>query len=226
MIKNTVSIRDHKSARIKLLVLNSTLEIIKKGSFERVHVNKICSMVDISKVTFFKYFRQKEDILLYYLKVWCFHQAVELSLKHRSGLDGIRFLFDKVAKSYESHPGLFLGLFGYFSKKIMPIKPFPLKIAERRMLFSHIENIHEIDVLSLEQLFENFVLEAILNKEITKTGDVKQIVMMLHSILYGTMVTAHLHQKALVSVIFKQNLNLFLDSLHDNHSPVESMTGG
>jgi len=141
MTQRPVSVRENKSARIKLSILNSTLEIIEKNSFERVHVHQICSMVDISKVTFFKYFPQKEDILLYYFKVWCFHRAVELSVDHLKGLEGIRFLFDRVAKSYSSHPGLFSGLVGYYSRLEMPSRPFPLKYAERELLYPHIHKL-------------------------------------------------------------------------------------
>ncbi len=210
-----ISVRENKSARIKLSVLNSTLEIIEKKSFEHVHVNQICEMVDISKVTFFKYFPQKEDILLYYFKVWCFHRAVELSIEHKSGLGGVRFLFDSVAKSYNSHPGLFLGLVGYLSRLEMPARPFPLKHADRKLLYPQFDNINEIEMLSLDQLFENFVLEAIFSKEITKTGDVKKIVMMLDSILFGSIVTAHIRQAELAPLIFRQNLDQFLDSLNE-----------
>lgn len=213
-----VSVRENKSARIKLAVLNTTLEIIGKQAFEHVHVNRICEIVDISKVTFFKYFPQKEDILLYYYKVWCFHRAVELSREHKKGLDGIRYLFDCVAKSYGNHPGLLLGLVGYYAHLEMPVRPFPLKRAERELLYPGISNIHEVDMLSLDQLFENFLLDAIFSKEITKTGDVKKLVMMLDSILYGSVVTAHIRQEELAPLIFKQNLELFLDSLHADSS--------
>jgi AcrR family transcriptional regulator len=215
-----VSVRENKSARIKLSILNSTLELIEQSSFEKVHVSQICKKVDISKVTFFKYFPQKEDIVRYYYKVWCFHRAVELSMDHRSGLDGIRFLFDQIAKSYLIHPGLFLGLVSFYAKIDMPVRPFPLKRAERELLYPNIENINDIEMLSMDQLFENFLLEAIFSKEITKTGDVKKMVIMVNSILFGSMLTAHLRQEEQSSFIFKQNLELFIESL--NESQVES----
>ena len=214
MMKYTIpSVRENKTARIKISILNASLELIGKKSFDHVHVSQICSLVGISKVTFFKYFHQKEDILRYYYKVWSFHRAVELSKDHKSGLTGIRYLFDCVSLSYSKYPGVFLGLYSYLCKLEMPVRPFSMKIAERTLLYPEIENISEIESLSLDQLFENFLLEAIFNKEITRTGNVKQLLHMLDTILFGTILTAHVKLSEPSPLLFKQNLEMFLESL-------------
>jgi AcrR family transcriptional regulator len=207
------SVREKKSARIKISILSATIEIIGKGSFDTIHVNQICDIAGVSKVTFFKYFPQKEDILLHYFKVWCFHRAVELSIDQKSGIEGIRYLFNSLAKSYTIHPGMFLGLLGYYTKLEMPVKPFPLKLAERQLIYPNVENIDEIDTLSLDQLFENFLLDAIFSKEITKTGDVKKLILLLDTVLYGSIAIAHLKQTDMAPLLFKQNLEQLLSSL-------------
>ncbi len=211
---NSPSVRDKKSARIKISILSATLELIGKESFDSIHVNKICAIAGVSKVTLFKYFPQKDDILLYYLKVWCFHRAVDLSINHRSGTDGIRYLFDSVAKSFSMNPGIFLGLLGYYTRLEMPVKPVPLKMAERHFLYPNVENINEIDILSLDQLFENFLLDAIFHKEITQTGDVKKLLILIDTVLYGTIATVHLKQVEMAPILFRQNLDQLLSSLN------------
>ena len=207
------SLREHKAAKIKLSILQTTLELIDKDSFDKLHVNQICERVGISKVTFFKYFPQKEDILLYYMRVWCFQRCVELSQEPKNGIEGIRFLFDKVCYSYERTPGLFLGLVSYLNRLDMPVRPFPLKLIERQMLYPDVEKILEVDVLSMDQLFENFLLEAIFNKDITKTSDTKQLVLLLDSLLFGTIMMVHMQQSEFPSIIFKHNVETLLDSL-------------
>lgn len=205
--------RDNKTASVKISILQSTLNLIGKNSFEKVHVNDICEKVEISKVTFFKYFPQKEDILLYYLRVWSFDRAVELSRDPKTGADGIRFLFNKVCQSYDNWPGMWLGAIGYFTKLDMPVKPFPLKSAERKLLYPDFENVENIEMRSLDQLFENFLLEAIFHKEITRTSDVRQLVELLDTILYGTIMTAHVKNVEYKSHLFKHNVDAVLDSL-------------
>ncbi|HAC25176.1 MAG TPA: TetR family transcriptional regulator, partial [Cytophagales bacterium] len=71
--------------------------------------------VKISKVTLFKYFPQKEDILLYYFRVWCFKRTVELQDKPREGLTGVQFLFDRMSEEMEQHPGLVLYWLAYLA---------------------------------------------------------------------------------------------------------------
>ena len=164
-------------------------------------------------MTFFKYFAQKEDILLYYLRVWCFHRCVELSIEQKTGVQGIRWIFDKVCQSYERNPGLFLGLVSYLNRLDMPVRAFPLKAVERKMLYPDTDDALNIQMLSLDQLFENFLLEAIFHKDVTRSSDTKQLVQLLNSILYGTIMTVHIQQIEYPSIIFKHNLDLVLDSL-------------
>ncbi|MDZ7647451.1 MAG: hypothetical protein U5K54_09840 [Cytophagales bacterium] len=60
----------------------------------------------ISKVTLFKYFPQKEDILLYFFRVWCLKRAVDFREKPKEGIAAITYFFDKFAEDWESHPGI------------------------------------------------------------------------------------------------------------------------
>ena len=59
-----MSLQKEKAARLKVQVLDHTLKLIEKKSFDDLYVDDLCAKVKISKVTLFKYFPQKEDILL------------------------------------------------------------------------------------------------------------------------------------------------------------------
>ncbi len=93
-----MSLRKEKAARLKVQVLDHTLKLIGKKSFDDLYVDDLCAKVKISKVTLFKYFPQKEDILLYYFRIWCLTRSTELLVKPREGLQGIYFLFDKLSE--------------------------------------------------------------------------------------------------------------------------------
>ena len=58
-----MSLRKEKAARLKVQVLDHTLKLIGKKSFDDLYIDDLCAKVKISKVTLFKYFPQKEDIL-------------------------------------------------------------------------------------------------------------------------------------------------------------------
>ena len=97
-----MSLRKEKAARIKVQILDQMLKLIGKKSFDDLYIDDLCAKVKISKVTLFKYFPQKEDILLYFFRVWCLARLTDLAAKPREGLQAIYFLFDKLSGAMNS----------------------------------------------------------------------------------------------------------------------------
>jgi AcrR family transcriptional regulator len=131
-----MSLRKEKAARLKVQVLEHTLRLIGKKAFDDIYVDDICEKVKISKVTFFKYFPQKEDVLLYHFRIWCLTRSVELKLKPKEGMQGVYYLLDKLSEECEVHPGLMLSLMGYLADFKRPPKPFPVKAEEKKLFLT------------------------------------------------------------------------------------------
>jgi AcrR family transcriptional regulator len=208
-----VGLRKEKAARLKVQILDQTLKLIGKKPFEDLFVDEICARVKISKVTFFKYFPQKEDILLYYFRIWCFDRSVELQAKPKEGLQGIYYLADKFSEECENHPGLMLSLIGYLADLKRPPKPFPVKAEEKEWLYPGKPGISSVEILSLEQLLEKFSLEAVFKKEITKTSSTRDVTQLFMTCLLGSVVTAHINQVSPLRYFFKKNIDLVVRGL-------------
>ncbi len=208
-----MSLRKEKAARLKLSVLEQIIRLIGKKSFDDLYVDEICDKVKISKVTLFKYFPQKEDILLYYFRVWLLKRAVEQHEKPKEGLSGIYFLFDKISEECEIYPGIMLSLVGYLADLRRPPKPFPLKAEEKKLLFPNHKDILAIEIQSLDQMFEKFSLEAIFKKEITKTSSTRDLTNIFATLFYGSILTSHLSQMDQLKFFFKRNLEMTLKGL-------------
>lgn len=189
-----MGIRKEKAARLKLAILDHSLKLIGRRPFEDLFVEDICQRVKISKVTLFKYFPVKEDILAYYFRVWCLRRTVELKEKPREGLQGITYLFDKLSDDFDQHPGIILSLVAYLSSPKRPPKPFPLKAEEKKLLFPDVADIQSIDIMSIEQLMEKFALEAVFRKEITRTSNTRDITHLLMALFFGSVVTLQMTQ--------------------------------
>jgi AcrR family transcriptional regulator len=196
-----------------LAILDEAHSLIGKKAFEDLYVEDICARVKISKVTFFKYFPQKEDLLLYHLRIWCLNRAVELKQSPKAGVTGIYYLVDKLAESMENHPGIMLSLVGYLSDLKRTPKPFPVKPEEKNLLFPDVKNLEAIEIHSLEIMVESFVLESIFKKEITRNTNTREITLLLTSVIYGSMITAHVMQQSPVKLFFRKNLDLVLKGL-------------
>jgi AcrR family transcriptional regulator len=212
-VNKTMSLRKEKAARLKLSVLEHTLKLIGKKSFDDLYVDEICAKAKISKVTLFKYFPQKEDILLYYFRVWCLRRAVELNEKPREGMGGITYLFDKLSEECDTHPGIILSLFAYLADLRRPPKPFPVKLEEKKILYPDKTDINTIDIQSVDQMFEKFTLEGIFKKEITKSASTRDITNLLTTIFYGSVLTAHIQQISNLKFFFRKNVELVTKGL-------------
>ena len=208
-----MSLRKQKAARLKLSVLEHTLKLIGKRSFDDIYVDEICAKTKISKVTLFKYFPQKEDILLYYFRLWCLQRAVEMREKPKEGMQGITYLFDKLSEDCERYPGISLRLFAYLADMKRLPKPFPVKVEEKKLIYPEIEDIHKIEIQSVDQMFEKFSLEAIFKKEITQTTNTRDVTQILTTLFYGSVVTAHVNQLSQLKYFFRRNLELLLKGL-------------
>jgi AcrR family transcriptional regulator len=208
-----MSLRKEKAARLKLSVLDQTVKLIGKKSFDDLYVEEICAKVKISKVTLFKYFPQKEDILLYYFRIWCLRRAVELRDKPREGVQGILFLFDRLSEDCESRPGIILSFFAYLADLKRTPRPFPVKVEEKKLLFPDIPEIQAIEIQSVDQMFEKFALEAIFKKEITKTTSTRDVTSILSAIFYGSIITAHINQLTNLKFLFRRNVELLLKGM-------------
>jgi AcrR family transcriptional regulator len=208
-----MSLRKEKAARLKVQVLETTLKLIGRKSFEDLYVDDICDKVKISKVTLFKYFPQKEDILLYYFRAWCLARSVEFALKPREGLQGIYYLFDRLSDEFEEHPGLLLSLAGYLADLNRSPKPFPIKPEEKRMFHPSIDGITNIEIMSIDQMLEKCILEAIFRKEITKTISTRDITNLINAVFVGGVVTAHVNQLSPPKNYFRKNIDLVVKGL-------------
>lgn len=206
-------IREKKSAKIKLQVLRVTLELVGKKSFKELYVDQICEEVKISKVTFFKYFPQKEDILLYYYRVWCLENIVTIS-KKPEGIDRVKAVFESMAITYDKYPGLILSLISYLTSHTRPPAPFPFKPIERELQFPEIGNILEYELLSLPQMLEKYLLEAVFLNQIQKNRDTKELSHLFLSAIYGCIMTSHLRQVDSVNVLMKRNLEVLIKGLN------------
>jgi AcrR family transcriptional regulator len=208
-----MSLRKEKSARLKVHILEQALKYVGKRSFDDLYVDDICEKVKISKVTFFKYFPQKEDVLMYYLRIWCLHRAVELKDKPKEGLQGIYYLFERMADEYEQRPGVLLSMVGYLADMKRAIKPFPVKPEEKQLLYPHLPDVQQLEMQSLEQMLERFTLDAVFKKEITRTTATRDVANLFMATLIGSVVTMYITQVSSPRLFFKRNIEWTLKGL-------------
>lgn len=100
-----IPLREIKKARTKIKLFHTALDIIGEKSFREVYVEELCDQVEISKVTFFKMFSRKEDILIYFMRLWLTDRMLELQETNKKGIAALRHIFEAVSNYAKEKPG-------------------------------------------------------------------------------------------------------------------------
>ncbi|WP_079914077.1 TetR/AcrR family transcriptional regulator [Paenibacillus sp. 32352] len=209
--QNAIPLRELKKARAKLALYEACLELIGEKSFREVYLEDICRKAEISKVTFFKFFPQKEDVLVYYMRVWLTDRMIELAEKPKRGFAALRHIFADVAERSKKWPGLMLSLISFLSEmKMHPCMP-ELSEAEIYLLFPEHREIGRQDP-NLFELFRQFVEEAHADGELREGITPGMAVQMAFTIFYGAFLTAHLYRSNDVMGVYEAHLKLLMRS--------------
>jgi AcrR family transcriptional regulator len=205
-------LREIKKARSKIALFQAGLELIGKTSFKEVKLEDICEKAEVSKVTFFKFFPQKEDLLIYFMRLWVTDRLVEFKLHPKRGIEAIRHLFRNVAVSAKDRPGLMLSLIGYLSEvKMHPNMP-TLSEAEIQILYPGVEELVDAGPPDLGQLFYRFIEEAKEDGDISDRRPTDHLVKAMFTIFYGAYLTAHLYSSDQFMEYYDMHLKLFLSN--------------
>jgi len=186
-------LREIKKARSKIAILNATFELIGETSFREVKLEDICRKAEVSMVTFFKFFPQKEELLIYFMRLWLTDRLIELRLQPKRGIEAIRHLFHTVASGASRKPGLMLSLIGYLSEVSMHPNMPVLSEAEIQILYPGKEDLVDAEAPNLGELFYRFIEEAKEDGDIPDRFPTDDLVKAMFTIFYGAYLTAHIY---------------------------------
>src|SRR5210317_1337195 len=98
--------RTQNAATIRYAVVDYVIKSCRTKSFESIHVTDICEASNISKVTFFKYFDKKEDVLLLYKTILNYEICNEVRKRDLHSLDGISLIIDRFVHVIRETPSI------------------------------------------------------------------------------------------------------------------------
>lgn len=204
-----ISLRELKKARSKIAIFEASLQLIGKSSFREVRIEDICAQAEVSKVTFFKFFPMKEDVLIYFMKVWLLGRMLEMEEEGLKGAAAIRHLLRSVAEGSKKAPGLMLSLIAFLAEsKMHPCMP-ELSDAEYQLLFGDKAPQAKAMDVNLFVLFERFMEEAKAAGECTREEEAACLAQWLTTMFYGAYLTAHMCRQDVMSV-YEDHLTLIL----------------
>lgn len=209
MTQSKFSLREIKKARSKIAIYNSFLQLIGDNMFHDLLLEDICRKAEISNVTFFKYFRRKEDLLLYYMRIWLTERIIEIHEENMRGLASIRHLFKQVASHWHKTPGIMPSLISFLAEmKMHPCMP-ELSAEEISLLFPGHEAIGA-EPPDMFKLFHRCMVEAREDGELREGFSVEQAVQFLFTVFYGAFLTAQLYGTEDIYEVYETHLQILI----------------
>lgn len=184
-----MGIREVKKGKLKLAVLESALELMKEKPFEKIKVLDICNQVGTSEVTFFKYFRRKEEILQYFMLVWEFRRSYRLKKEgYNRGLSGIYAIFEDIAAT-DNAVDIMTALIAFIATQREKPEAIKLEKYDKEAIIQ--ENIQEEDYEDLNEHMIRLLYEAIEDGELSPDIFIEEIMKVISGVFYGVPLITH-----------------------------------
>lgn len=184
--KNNFSLREKKYAKTKIALANAFIERLKTTRFNDISIKEVCESIEVSEGTFFNYFPQKIDVVLYHKQIISLKISYQIKQKaeRMSPKELILFAFDNLAKEIDQ-PYLFYEIISLFTAEKK--KPGEMELARVEKFYASPddEGIEDICAQPLEEIFLSLLKEAKKQGELKRDCKLQEVVLALVAILIG-----------------------------------------
>jgi hypothetical protein len=210
--KMETTLRQKKFVRIKKSLTEAFIERLKTINFDRISIKDICNQVEVSEATFYNYFPQKIDVILYFAATQVLKVSWIIFYKKQK-LDPIKkmnFLFDYFAKKMKDRY-LFFEFISVLSGQKTPMQSLEISSFEKKILYPECEGIENVVLNPIKKIMKIIIQEAQEKKMIINSIKAEELSLVFHSALIGMPLS-------LESFDFKnllKNYNLYLSMIWD-----------
>ncbi len=132
------------------------LRLLKIKNLNDIHIEELCSNIHTTKVTFFKYFSYKEQVLDYFVCKWLYDRSFEILCNKYQGEDGLYHLFQSICDDTLPGKKIMMALVQYYSK--LTEKPVVIEPSSYEYyLFNEEAFQQKVEPLNLQQIFVHYL---------------------------------------------------------------------
>ena len=190
-----VSLRERKFAQTKVSLARAFRERLKEKRLQDISVKEVCDTLPISEVTFYKYFPEKTDVLVYLLQLWHYKAVWRLRRweREKTNLEVIEAWFNFGEEQLEAYPAATGEIISFIMKEKGRLKFSEISVAELLFAYPDLEDIEKIEVPAEHHDDRCFMLpylyRAIEHGELPEGTDVEMVADMLDAIFIGSQLT-------------------------------------
>ena len=190
-----VSLRERKFAQTKVSLARAFRERLREKRLQDISVKEVCDTLPISEVTFYKYFPEKTDVLVYLLQLWHYEAVWRLRRweREKTNLEVIEAWFKFGEEQLEAYPAATGEIISFIMKEKGRLKFSEISVAELLFAYPDLEDIEKIEVPAEHHDDRCFMLpylyKAIEHGELPSGTDVEMVADMLDAIFIGSQLT-------------------------------------
>lgn len=204
-----ISLREKKYAKTKLALLQEFISKMKDSRFEDISIKEICEKVEVSEGTFFNYFHQKVEVLIYYktLTVTKMNWYLNTQRNDLSPLQKIDVAFDLIADELKE-PNFFYEMVRTMISEKVRDEVADISPVEKHYAFPDCPGVEAIESIDLCKFFEHLVNDAFAAGEISEEADRQTVYTALMSLLIGLPLAIEIEDFPRLKEIFKSQLSI------------------
>ncbi len=202
--------REKNTAKNKRAIVDALMKRIAENSFADIKIAHLCRDAGVSEASFYNYFPQKKDVLVYYIQLWSLETSwhAQVETKNSSGIKMIESIFIRTAESIRKHPQLMGEVVAFQAKMEMPEEWPELTEAEKLLAFPELKGVEKIKAQGLDGILPQNLQAAVEKGELPADTDIMRLVIALTSLFFGIPMLLHALPLDHLEEVFKQQLEL------------------
>lgn len=207
MDQSHIPLRELKKAKTKIALYEAAMSLIGDRMFREIKLEDICQIAEVSRVTFFNLFRKKEDLLLYFMRIWLTNRQIDIKEQSLRGFDVVHHIHGKIAEQAQEKAGIMPSLIAFLAEmKMHPSMP-EFSQAEIQLLFpGHVE-LGSVSP-NMFALFEQAMSEALQDGTLKEGITVPAAIQFLFTVFYGTFLTSQLYASEDILSFYETQIQL------------------
>ncbi|MEZ4360030.1 MAG: TetR family transcriptional regulator [Kofleriaceae bacterium] len=209
-------LRARKQARTRLALLEAALARLHgTRTLDDVSVKELCAEADISEASFFNYFPQKSDLLVYFVQLWSLDLAWQVQAQPATGSarDAIELIFAATARDAQERPRVLAEVLAHQARLATPPAPGELSLADRLTAFPERPGIEELPSLGLDGLLPKLLERAARDGELPAGVDRQAAFLGLAAIFFGVPTVLLRLAPEMIAPAYRQQLAIYWEGL-------------
>jgi len=206
---NKIGLRERKTARLKVGLAETLVELLEQRPLEEISIREICEAHEISEATFFNYYPRKQDVLGYFIQLWRLEMSwVAQQAATVSGLEAIDAIFEHASGQLAQFPAFMGEMLAYQARLRDWPQGVEIGLAERLQAFPELEGIESLTPEGLESIFSGLVGRAIEQGELPQGTDREAVILALVSLFFGVPMQMRLYEPERIAELYEKELQL------------------